>query len=109
MFRYRSTLMTRPDVQQAIIMAKIRKITGSLISKIAALGDDPSERYSAGGKQIRCLHCGHDKFETREMLMNTTGATLLNLDWLNAAATALVCKKCSRIELFNEPPKELKE
>jgi hypothetical protein len=38
------------------------------------------------------------------MLMNTSGMTLMGMDWLNASACALVCQKCSRIELFAETP-----
>ena len=40
------------------------------------------------------------------MLMNTSGMTFMNMDWLNSSACALVCQKCKRIELFAETPSE---
>ncbi len=32
--------------------------------------------------------------------MNTSGMSLVNLDWLNSEASALICKECSRIEWY---------
>lgn len=62
--------------------------------------------YYAVGKQIQCPHCGHRKFEKKQVLMNTRGVTFFNLDWLNRGATALTCAKCSRIEWFQEEPED---
>jgi hypothetical protein len=39
--------------------------------------------------------------------MNTRGATFMKLDWLNHAATALVCSNCNRIEWFYNAPAAL--
>jgi uncharacterized protein len=55
---------------------------------------------------IVCPLCGHDEFDQRSMLMNTSGMTFLNMDWLNKSACALICKRCGRIELFAESPEE---
>ncbi|GAA5480720.1 hypothetical protein Hhel01_04249 [Haloferula helveola] len=40
------------------------------------------------------------------MLMNTSGMSFMNMDWLNSSACALVCQKCKHIELFAETPSE---
>lgn len=60
--------------------------------------------YRVGDQRIVCPLCGHDKFDQKSMLVNTTGMTLMNLDWLNSSACVLVCRRCSRMELFAETP-----
>lgn len=61
-------------------------------------------RYQAGGVQIRCTHCKGEMFKEQEALLNTTGATLVNLDWLNKSGTALVCENCGLIQWFAKKP-----
>jgi hypothetical protein len=61
-------------------------------------------RFEAGGTPVLCAHCSNDSFEARHILLNTRGLTFLKLDWLNRSATALVCAKCGRIQLFAVPP-----
>jgi predicted nucleic-acid-binding Zn-ribbon protein len=78
-----------------------------LKAAVKAFGKTPVH-FSTAGKQVHCPHCGHVEFDCREILLNTRGATLLNLDWLNRGAVALTCKKCSRIEWFNETPELIK-
>ncbi len=63
-------------------------------------------RFRVGDHSLVCPVCGHDEFNRRSMLMNTSGMTLMNMDWLNDSACVLVCKQCSRIELFAESPSE---
>lgn len=64
---------------------------------------EPS-RYEAGGIQVRCTHCQRESFREEEALLNTTGATLVNLDWLNKSGTALVCENCGLIQWFGKKP-----
>ena len=64
----------------------------------------PTTRYRVGDIPLICPLCGHDEFDRREMLMNTSGMTFMGMDWLNSSACALVCQKCRRIELFAETP-----
>ena len=64
-------------------------------------------RFEAGGTPIVCAHCSNHLFEARQILLNTRGLTFLKLDWLNRSATALVCAKCGRIQLFAVPPAAL--
>jgi predicted nucleic-acid-binding Zn-ribbon protein len=66
----------------------------------------PETRYRVGDVSLICPVCGNDEFDRREMLMNTSGMTFMNMDWLNSSACALVCQKCKRIELFAEAPSE---
>lgn len=39
-------------------------------------------------------------FDEREGKVNTTGLTLLDLDWANRSALVLVCKRCGHLERF---------
>lgn len=60
--------------------------------------------FSMNQKKIVCPFCGHDKFEYREILLNTPGMTFLGFDWANRSASVLICTDCSRIEwFFNQP------
>lgn len=61
--------------------------------------------FAAAGKQIVCAHCGGTDFDIRdEVLLNTRGATFLNLDWLNKGVNILTCTRCGRIEWYAERP-----
>ena len=63
-------------------------------------------RFRVGDIALTCPVCGHDEFDRRSMLINTSGMTLMGMDWLNDSACALVCQKCKRIQLFAETPSE---
>jgi len=65
------------------------------------------ERFAVAGKPVRCLHCGHDRFEEGRAQLNTTGMTFLNLDWANRSAATLACTQCGRIEWFVEDPESV--
>jgi hypothetical protein len=52
----------------------------------------PSTRFQVGGIPIVCPICGHDEFTRRSMLMNTSGMTLLGMDWLILPRT-MICGK----------------
>ncbi len=60
--------------------------------------------YQAGGRDVACAHCGGRTFAEHEALLNTTGATLVNLDWLNKSGTALICENCGLIQWFGKKP-----
>ncbi|WP_343218196.1 zinc ribbon domain-containing protein [Haloferula helveola] len=66
----------------------------------------PATRFQVGDNPLLCPICRHDEFDRREMLMNTSGMSFMNMDWLNSSACALVCQKCKHIELFAETPSE---
>lgn len=65
---------------------------------------EQNEQYAVAGKPVVCPHCGGSEFTSREILMNTRGATFVKLDFLNHAAAALICGNCSRIEWFYDMP-----
>jgi len=74
-----------------------------LKAAIKAFGRTPTQ-FAAAGKQISCPHCGDLEFDAREVLMNTRGASFMNLDWLNHGATALTCRTCRRVEWYEDVP-----
>jgi len=80
------------------------------LEKIRKQGEEYSNRQeeeskgyrytSSAGLQIDCIHCKHDRFAIGKALLNTRGMSLFDLDWLNAGATTLICKRCGYIHWF---------
>jgi uncharacterized protein len=64
-------------------------------------------RYQAGGVQRTCTHCQGETFQSQEALLNTSGATLVNLDWLDKSGTALICENCGLIQWYAKRPDSL--
>jgi len=62
-----------------------------------------ASRFEAGGRTVVCTHCGHDLFESKDILLNTRGLTFFNLDWLNRSAMALLCANCGLVQIFTGP------
>ena len=52
------------------------------------------------GRQVSCPMCGHDRFWSRQTLMNSRAATFFKLDWANKAATNQVCDSCGYVLWF---------
>lgn len=52
------------------------------------------------GIDLKCRHCGHDKFTVRQAQLNTKFATFLSWDWVNPAGTCYICESCGCIEWF---------
>ena len=71
--------------------------------KAAARGKEPIS-YEAAETRVICSHCRADKFYPHEALLNTGGATLMHLDWLDDAGTALICANCGLIHWFIRTP-----
>ncbi|MBN2405459.1 MAG: DNA-binding protein [Coriobacteriia bacterium] len=69
-------------------------------------GDD-SQHYRVAGIQVTCSHCGGQEFDTGSALLNTTGMTLLGLDWANRDASLLICAKCGHVEWFLAEPERI--
>ncbi|MDR0504454.1 MAG: hypothetical protein LBG70_01410 [Bifidobacteriaceae bacterium] len=53
-----------------------------------------------GGQVFRCTVCGGQQFALREIKMNTTGMSWLDLDWANASADGAVCLNCDYVHQF---------
>ena len=66
-------------------------------------------RYGAGGVQVRCTHCQGELFREKEALLNTTGATLFHMDWMDKSGTALLCENCGLIQWFAKNPVRLND
>ena|SRR5688572_13785368 len=63
-----------------------------------------SGRYQAAGRPVCCNHCNGERFMEHQALLNTKGATLAGLDWLNKSGTALLCDNCGLIQWFGKRP-----
>jgi transcription elongation factor Elf1 len=63
--------------------------------------------YQIAGRTVHCPHCAHEKFVLGRALLNSAGATFLNLDWADPAAATLVCAECGRIEWFAQEPERV--
>ena len=60
------------------------------------------ETIVIGGKRIACPICGHDRFSKQRTLMNTRGATFLNVDWMDAGAETCICHECGYVLWFRK-------
>ena len=61
--------------------------------------DDPMP-FDIAGKPLRCQHCGHDEFTTREAQLHTATLTFFNLEWLGKNADLYICGRCGFIHWF---------
>jgi len=85
-------------------MSFLKTLGKGLKGAAAALNVD---QYTVNGVNAKCIHCGHQHFETGEAQLNTAGLTFINLDWANRSASVLICKKCTFIMWFLEEPKRV--
>ena len=63
------------------------------------LGRGDSEVF-LGERQLFCLVCEGASFGYREVLMNTSGMTFLDLDWANKNAHGIICRSCGYVHTF---------
>ena len=54
------------------------------------------------GHSVTCPLCSHPYFWTRQTLMNTRLATLMELDWTERVATNYICDNCGYVFWFLE-------
>ena len=59
-----------------------------------------SKEQIINGNKLKCTICHHDKFWTRETLMNTPGLTFFGLDWTNKAVQNYICDSCGYVYWF---------
>ena len=62
--------------------------------------DDAAEPIEIMGRELKCLICGHDRFLQREAQLNTSLATLFNVDFVNPSGQCLICNQCGYIHWF---------
>ena len=57
-----------------------------------------------GRRRLSCVACGATRFDYREVLMNTSVLTFLELDWANKSALGAVCRDCGAVPRFAVRP-----
>jgi len=62
------------------------------------------DTFVVAGYDVKCKHCGNDRFLEGRAQLHTAGMTFLKLEWLNASAATLTCTKCGRLEWFVGDP-----
>jgi hypothetical protein len=56
-----------------------------------------------GGRQLACLVCGEGDFGYREVKLNTSGMSFMNLYWANRSGTGCICSACGFVHTFFGP------
>lgn len=83
--------MNRPDPRNLA--------TGSPFPKPKVVSQ---ECHVAGGRVVRCAHCGSISFSTQRILLNEL-FTALNVPVPAREALILICNSCGRFEWFAQP------
>ena len=73
----------------------------------AATSEWQPAKFKIEGKNVVCPHCENDMFAEGSALLNTSGMSLIGLDWAISSATILSCTSCSRIEWFHDRPERI--
>jgi len=71
--------------------------------------DKVGREYKANEIQVKCIHCEHTKFQLGKALLNSRGLSFFDLDWLDASAIILICKRCGYIHWFSGEVVEIKD
>lgn len=64
------------------------------------VADKTVKELTVLGKKIHCPICDHDRFWSRESLLNSRLATFFDFDWANKSATNHICDRCGHILWF---------
>jgi predicted nucleic-acid-binding Zn-ribbon protein len=59
-----------------------------------------AEAVEVDDRVLKCLICGHDRFNMREAQLNTSGMSQFGLDFLNTSGACAVCDNCGFIHWF---------
>ena len=65
-------------------------------------GDEAGDRFLVAGDPVTCPHCGGTHFFSQSALLDSRGASLLNVDWACKGATVLICSRCGHVDWFAE-------
>ena len=52
------------------------------------------------GRRFQCLVCAGTGFSYREIKLNTSGMSFMNLDWANKSGTGVICDACGYVHTF---------
>jgi hypothetical protein len=83
-------------------MARTKRIIAGMKAAAKALVTPEPLVFRSANKVISCPHCGGLRFLKRRASLNTAGSSLMNAEWLDQEACALICARCTRIEWFYE-------
>ena len=64
------------------------------------MGKHPPRLVRIGDFPLACQFCSYQLFYDREVMLNTSGLTMFDLDWLNRSAVGLICAQCGHVMLF---------
>jgi hypothetical protein len=64
------------------------------------MGKHPPRLVRIGDFPLACQFCSYQLFYNQEVLLNTSGMTMFDLDWLNRSAVGLICAQCGHVMLF---------
>ncbi|HEY0952683.1 hypothetical protein [Nocardioides sp.] len=74
-----------------------RAVTGGLGTPARPLRGEVRLRTGAA---LACLACGGRDFAHREIKLNTTGMTFMDLDWANRSGDGAICNACGFVHTF---------
>jgi hypothetical protein len=73
----------------------------SLLQGLGLPDDRPDgDVLLANGTALACLVCGGVRFTRREVLLNTSGMSFMDLDWANRSGDGAVCRSCGFVHTF---------
>jgi hypothetical protein len=52
------------------------------------------------GRDLRCLMCGGDRFNYRDIKMVTSGTAFFGGEWLNKSGEGAICVQCGFVHTF---------
>ncbi len=74
-----------------------RAVTGGLGTPA---GTPEGEVRLRSGAALACLVCGGRDFTRREIKLNTTGMSFMDLDWANRSGDGAICRGCGFVHTF---------
>jgi hypothetical protein len=75
-----------------------RPVLGGLGTPARSTGDGHVRLRT--GADLACLVCGGQRFTRREVKMNTTGMSFMDLDWANRSGDGAICRACGFVHTF---------
>ena len=82
------------------VIVAARPSTGKGSGMAARSHSFDGSRVTVAGIPLQCHHCEGVAFSRRLAKLNTTGMTMLGLDWANKDATCFVCERCGFVHWF---------
>src|SRR5688500_14304169 len=63
-----------------------------------------SRSFEIAGRRLICQVCSHDRFDEREVRLNTAVSPVFGPDWASTKATCRVCARCGFVHWFLPAP-----